>query len=123
MAQVIKAFHQRTGSSWKAEDLFLHGGDVSLDKSGNGFVRVWFSACVPNSKLCSLVRYFASFDQEIWLGTKCRVQAAVSPFYADLVKFAQLGYGIEGCKVTGYRVLFESCIPQIQVGGARTGLS
>ena len=40
------------------------------------------------------------------------MQAEVSPFYADLVKFAQLGYGIDGCLITGYRVNFE-----IQVGG------
>ena len=39
---------------------------MSLVKSGNGYVRVRFSACGPNSKLCSLVRYFASFDQVIW---------------------------------------------------------
>ena len=96
---------------------------MSLVESGNGFVRVRFSACGPNSKLCALVRYFASFDRVFWLGTKCRVQAAVSPFYADLVKFAQLGYGIEGCLVTGYRVPFESRISEIQVGAERTGLN
>ena len=45
------------------------------------------------------------------------MQAAVAPFYEDLVRFAKLGFGVQACPVKGYRVLFESLTPEILVGG------
>ena len=41
----------------------------------------------------------------------------VSPYYEDLVKFAQLGHKTEGCPVTNFRVRFDTCVPEIRVAG------
>ena len=73
-AKVIEALNWHTGTSQKAEHLFLHCDEVTLVESGSGFVRVRFNSCGPNSKVCNLVRYFASFDQNIWLECHPRVQ-------------------------------------------------
>ena len=70
---------------------------------------------MARSKLSHFIRYFASFDQTIRLGAHFRVQAAVAPFYEDLVKFAKLGCWVKACPVKGYRVLFETRIPNILV--------
>ena len=115
--KVVEAFNLRTGNPRKSEHLFLRGEEVSLVEFTSGFVRIRFCASGPNSKLCQLVRYFASFERVIWLGAKCRVQAAVSSYYEDLVKFAQLGHKTEGCPLTNFRVRFDTPVPEIQVGG------
>ena len=83
----------------------------------SGSIHVRFVASGPGSKLFHLVRYFLSFDRVIWLGARCRVQAAVSPYYEDLVKFAKLGHKTKGCPVTNFRVHFDSRVPEIQVSG------
>ena len=47
------------------------------------------------------------------------MQAAVPPFYEDLVKFAKLGFGVQACPVKGYRVQFDSQISEILVEGSK----
>ena len=83
----------------------------------SGSVHVRFVASGLGSKLFHLVRYFTSFDRVIWLGARCRVQASVSPYYEDLVKFAQLGHKTKECPVTNFSVHFDSRVPEIQVSG------
>ena len=107
----------KTRHSRKCDDLFVRGEEVSLVEGTADLVRVRFVSSGPGSKLFHLVRYFASFERTIWLGCKCRVQAAVSPYYEDLVKFAQLGRKTEGCPVINYRVHFDTRVPEIQVTG------
>ena len=85
--KVVEAFNLKTGGSRKCDDLFVRGDEISLVEYVSGLVRVRFVACGPGSKLFHLVRYFSSFERVIWLGAQCRVQAAVSPYYEDLVKF------------------------------------
>ena len=115
--KVVEALNLKTQFSRKCDDLFVRGEEVSLVEGTADLVRVRFVSSGPGSKLFHLVRYFASFERTIWLGCKCRVQAAVSPYYEDLVKFAQLGRKTEGCPVINYRVHFDSCVPEIQVTG------
>ena len=115
--KVVEALNLKTGNSRKCDDLFVRGDEISLVELVNGIVHVRFVTSGPGSKLFHLVRYFASFDRVIWLGAKCRVQAAVSPSYEDLVKFAQLGRKTEGCPLLNYRVHFDTRVPEIQVSG------
>ena len=107
----------KTRHSRKCDDLFVRGEEVSLVEGTADLVRVRFVTSGPGSKLFHLVRYFASFERLIWLGCHCRVQAAVSPYYEDLVKFAQLGRKTDGCPVINYRVHFDTRVPEIQVTG------
>ena len=116
-AKVIEAFNTKTGLSRKCDDLFLRGEEISLVEFVSGSVCVRFCTSGPGSKLMHLVRYFSSFDRVIWLGARCRVQAAVSPENEDLVKFAQLGLKTKDCPVTNFRVRFDSRVPEIQVSG------
>ena len=119
--KVVEAFKLWTGNSGKSDHLFLRGEEVSLVEFSSGFVRVRFCASGPGSKLFQLVRYFASFERVIWLGAKCRVQAAVSPYYEDLAKFGQIDHKTKGCLVTNFRVGFDSCVPDIRVEGGGAG--
>ena len=115
--KVLEALNLKTRNSRRSDDLFVRGDEVSLVEYTNDIVRVRFVTSGPGSKLFHLVRYFASFERIIWLGTKCRVQAAVSPCYEDLVKFANLGRKTDGCPVINYRVHFDTRVPEIQVSG------
>ena len=115
--KVVEALNLKTRFSRKCDDLFVRGDEISLVEYVNDIVRVRFVTSGPGSKLFHLVRYFASFERIIWLGTKGRVQAAVSPCYEDLVKFAQFGRKTDGCPVTNYRVHFDTRVPEIQVTG------
>ena len=115
--KIVEAFNLKTGGSRKCNSLFLRGDEISLAEFVSGSVRVRFVASGPGSKLFHLVRYFSSFDRVIWLGARCRVQTAVSPYYEDLVKFAQLGHKTKGCPVTNFRVHFDLRVPEIQVSG------
>ena len=93
----------------------MHGEDLSLVESGSGYVHVRFDACGPSSNVCTLLD---TFDWTIWLDDHCRVQAAVTPFYKELVKFAQVGCRIDSCPIKGYRVWYESHIPEILLEGS-----
>ena len=73
----------------------------SSNNRRSGLIHQRFDACGPHSILSNLVKYLASFAQTICLGAHCRVQAAVAPFYEDLVRFAKLGFGVQACPVKG----------------------